>query len=48
MEAQTTFNPLREKGVPLEAQLRTWRDLNVKPYDKDDVHPYSRARGNRR
>jgi hypothetical protein len=45
MEAQMTFNPLREKGVPLEAQLRSWRDLNVKPYDKDDVHPYSRARG---
>jgi rubrerythrin len=40
-----TFNPLREKGIPLEAQLRTWRELNVKPYDRDDVHPYSRTRG---
>jgi rubrerythrin len=45
MEAHMTFNPLREKGIPLEAQLRTWRELNVTPYDKDDVHPYSRARG---
>ena len=40
-----TFNPLREKGIPLESQLRTWRQINVTPYDKDDVHPYSRARG---
>jgi hypothetical protein len=45
MEAYMTFNPLREKGIPLEGQLRTWRELNVTPYDKDDVHPYSRARG---
>jgi hypothetical protein len=39
------FNPLREKGIPLEKQLRAWHELNVTPYDKDDVHPYSRARG---
>jgi hypothetical protein len=39
------FNPLREKGIPLEKQLRSWRELNVKPYNKDDVHPYSRTRG---
>jgi hypothetical protein len=45
MEAHMTFNPLREKGIPLEAQLRTWRELNVDPYDRNDVHPYSRARG---
>jgi hypothetical protein len=45
MEAHMTFNPLREKGIPLESQLRTWRQINVTPYDKDDVHPYSRARG---
>ena len=40
-----TFNPLREKGIPLEAQLRTWREINVTPYDKESVHPYSRTRG---
>jgi hypothetical protein len=33
------------KGHALEAQLRTWRELNVKPYDKNDVPPYSRTRG---
>jgi hypothetical protein len=45
MEAPMTFNPLREKGIALDAQLRTWRELNVKPYAKNEVHPYSRARG---
>jgi hypothetical protein len=45
MEAHMAFNPLHEKGIPLEAQLRPWRELNVKPYDKNDVHPYSRTRG---
>jgi hypothetical protein len=45
MEAHMTFNPFREKGIPLEAQIRSWRELNVTPYKKNDVHPYSRARG---
>jgi rubrerythrin len=40
-----TFNPLQEKGIPLERQLRSWSELNVAPYDKRTVHPYSRARG---
>ena len=40
-----TFNPLQEKGIPIDDQLRNWRELNVEPYDKDQVHPYSRTRG---
>ncbi|GAB6058907.1 hypothetical protein [Desulfonatronum parangueonense] len=40
-----SFNPLQEKGIPLEKQLRNWSELNVKPYDKQSVHPYSRTRG---
>lgn len=40
-----SFNPFTEKGIPLERQLRNWSELNVKPYDKDRVHPYSRTRG---
>jgi rubrerythrin len=40
-----SFNPLTEKGIPLDRQLRNWRELNVQPYRKQDVHPYSRARG---
>lgn len=39
------FNPFDEKGIPLEKQLRSWSELNVQPYDKASVHPYSRCRG---
>lgn len=39
------FNPLKEKGMPLEKQLRQWENLNTKPYSKSDVHPYTRTRG---
>lgn len=40
-----SFNPLRERGIPMEKQFRNWSELNVKPYDKAKVHPYSRTRG---
>ena len=40
-----SFNPLQEKGIPLDRQLRNWSELNVEPYDKDSVHPFSRCRG---
>jgi hypothetical protein len=39
-----TFNPLREKGIPLDKQLRNWSELNVQPYDKNAVDPYTRCR----
>jgi hypothetical protein len=39
-----TFNPLEEQGLPLENQFRNWNDLNVEPYDKDKVDPYTRTR----
>ncbi|WP_298726317.1 hypothetical protein [uncultured Ferrovibrio sp.] len=39
------FNPLQERGIPIERQFRNWSELNVKPYDKETVHPYSRCRG---
>jgi hypothetical protein len=29
-----SFNPLAEKGIPLEQQLRNWSELNVQPYNK--------------
>ena len=38
------MNPLDQKGMPLEDQLRSWSELNVEPYDKLDVHPYTRTR----
>jgi rubrerythrin len=40
-----SFNPLKEKGIPLDRQLRNWSELNVQPYDKEAVHPFSRCRG---
>src|SRR3546814_929494 len=40
-----SFNPLRERGIPIEKQFRNWSELNVKPYDKNTVHPFSRCRG---
>ena len=40
-----SFNPLQEKGIPLDRQLRNWSELNVEPYDKNEVHPFSRCRG---
>ena len=39
-----SFNPLDEKGIPLEEQLDAWPKLNVQPYDKQDVHPYTKCR----
>jgi hypothetical protein len=38
------FNPLAEKGIPIDRQLRNWSELRVQPYDKDAVDPYTRCR----
>lgn len=38
------MNPFKEKGVPIEKQLRDWSELNIKPYDKNGVDPYTRTR----
>jgi len=38
------FNPLEEKGIPVEDQFRDWSELNVTPYDKQSVEPYTRTR----
>lgn len=39
-----SFNPLEQTGIPLDDQLRSWKELNVEPYDKNTIHPYSRSR----
>jgi hypothetical protein len=39
-----TFNPLTEQGIPLERQLRNWRELDVTPIDPDAADPYTRCR----
>jgi hypothetical protein len=35
---------LEQQGIPLDQQLRNWSELNVEPYDKRTIHPYSRSR----
>lgn len=39
-----TFNPLKEKGLPLEKQLRNWHLIVQKPFNKNEVDCYSRTR----
>jgi hypothetical protein len=39
-----TFNPLEQRGIPLDRQLRNWRELNVAPIDPDHCDPYTRCR----
>ena len=38
------FNAFQERGIPAEKQIMNWQELNVKPYDKNEVHPYTKAR----
>jgi hypothetical protein len=38
------FNPLQERGIPLDKQLRNWRELNVTPVDPDHADPYTKCR----
>ena len=39
-----SFNPLEQAGIPVEDQFRNWSELNVTPYDKGTVDPYTRTR----
>lgn len=39
-----SFNPFKEKGIPIEKQFLNWDKLNIQPYDKNSVHPYTRTR----
>ncbi|MFC5835171.1 hypothetical protein [Nonomuraea insulae] len=38
------FDPLQERGIPLDEQPRNWRELNVTPIDPDHADPYTRCR----
>ena len=38
------FNPLEQRGIPLDRQLRNWRELDVAPIDPDRCDPYTRCR----
>jgi hypothetical protein len=39
-----TFNPLEQRGIPLDQQLRNWRELDVVPVDPDHSDPYTKCR----
>lgn len=39
-----SINPLKEKGLPLEKQLRNWHQIVGNPYNKVKVDCYSRTR----
>lgn len=43
-ENKMNFNPLKEKGLPLEKQVRTWHDIAHRKYNKNEVDCYSRTR----
>ncbi|MBO4253835.1 hypothetical protein [Streptomyces griseorubiginosus] len=38
------FNPLEHRGIPLERQIRSWRELDVEPVDPDRGDPYTKCR----
>jgi hypothetical protein len=38
------FNPLKERGMNLDDQLRNWNDLLLDPYDNMDADPYTKCR----
>ncbi|MCE7078957.1 hypothetical protein [Streptomyces sp. ST2-7A] len=38
------FNPLEQQGIPLDRQIRNWRELDVTPFDPDHCDPYTRCR----
>ncbi len=39
-----SFNPLKEKGHPLDKQVRTWHDIAHRKFNKNDIDCYSRTR----
>lgn len=39
-----SFNPLKEKGIPLNKQLKSWHEIVKRPYNKNEVDCYSRTR----
>ena len=39
-----TFNPLKEKGISLDKQLRSWHKIVKRPFDKHKVDCYTRTR----
>ena len=39
-----TLNPLKEKGISLDKQVKTWNDIIKRPYKREVVDSYTRCR----
>ncbi|GLZ12822.1 hypothetical protein Acsp04_30570 [Actinomadura sp. NBRC 104425] len=39
-----SFNPLEHRGIPLDRQVRNWREMNVVPVAPDRADPYTKCR----
>ena len=39
-----TFNPFKEKPKKMESIIMSWKDIFVKPYNKNEVSPYTKTR----
>lgn len=39
-----SFNPLEHPGIPVDDQFRSWSEMNVEPFDRTTVDPYTRTR----
>ncbi len=38
------MNPFQEKSKPIDKIYKNWKNINVKPYDKESADPYTRVR----
>src|ERR1044071_9286230 len=38
------MNPFKEKGIPLEKQFRTWKEVAIIPFRKQEVDAFTRCR----
>jgi hypothetical protein len=38
------MNPFRERGMPIERQMRSWKQVALPPYRKQDVDAFTRCR----
>ena len=38
------FNPFEQKPKKVDSVIMAWKDIYVKPYDKNEVSPYTKTR----
>lgn len=38
------MNPFEQRGIPLERQIRTWQQVALPPFRKQDVDAFTRCR----